>query len=333
MTACLLVVVSQMNCNRSDPPLGGGGEVSTNGGSIGGEGGNSAGGGILSLSFGGAAGNGFGGSGPGTDDAAVAVWPPPGFVNVTDSTFGAYALGPNLSADADAGAAGGSSGTPTPPSQCAGLFGVVRDFKLGNQAGGHPDFETAPVGDDLAIVAGTLGPDGKPVYANATGITKSTTGKANFDQWYNDVPDVNIPFVLGLHIVDVNGLATFSAIKPNYFFPLDDQGFGNQGQPHNFAFTTEIHTAFTYKGGEVFQFCGDDDVFVFINNQLVINMGGRHAQECKNPNPTIDAMGLTVGRDYEIAIFHAERHSDASNFQIQTTLAFSNCGYVEGIIY
>jgi fibro-slime domain-containing protein len=270
-----------------------------------------------------------------TDDAVVNVWPPAGFVNVTDSTVGSYALGPQISPTDDAGAPGGD-GTPTPPTQCAALFGVVRDFKLGSnppgQPVGHPDFETAPVGADLGIVAATLGTDGKPVYAdkNGTGRTLSTTGKANFDQWYNNVPDVNMPFVLALRLVNVNGIATFQATKPNYFFPLDNQGFGNEGQPHNFAFTTEIHTAFTYNGGETFAFSGDDDVWVFINNQLVIDMGGRHAQQTKTI--ALDTLGLTKGTNYEIAIFHAERHSDASNFQVNTTLSFSNCGQVEGVI-
>jgi fibro-slime domain-containing protein len=63
---------------------------------------------------------------------------------------------------------------------------------------------------------------------------------------------------------------------------------------------------------------------VFINKQLVIDMGGRHAQETKEV--PIDSLGLTKGSVYDLAVFHAERHTNQSNFQIETTLAFTNCG-------
>jgi len=44
------------------------------------------------------------------------------------------------------------------------------------------------------------------------------------------------------------------------FFPIDNQLFGNEGDPHNYHFTAEVVTSFRYQGGETFTFTGDDDV-------------------------------------------------------------------------
>ncbi len=252
-------------------------------------------------------------------------WPPTGFTNVTAATIGDYALGPEVTP-----ASGSGSGTTTiggVGSTCSGLYGLVRDFQAANQPGGHPDFEYVN-GDDKGIVTAILGTDGKPVYGNHPNGTATTHNKTYFDQWYRDTLGVNRTFVLALHSVQANGVATFQADE---FFPLDGQGFGNQGNPHNFHFTSEIHTSFTYNGGETFTFIGDDDVFVYINNQRVIDLGGVHNAETQRVS--LDTLGLTLGSVYPISVFQAERHTSASHFRIDTTLAFTNCGEVpSGII-
>ena len=106
------------------------------------------------------------------------------------------------------------------------------------------------------------------------------------------------------------------------FFPIDGQGFGDEGNPHNYHFTYEIHAQFTYEGGEVFTFTGDDDLFTFINGKLAIDLGGVHGPQ----NQTIDldqqatSLGIAVGETYPLDFFFAERHTTQSDFRIDTSI-------------
>jgi fibro-slime domain-containing protein len=202
---------------------------------------------------------------------------------------------------------------PVDPPKCNELAVTFRDFRSD-----HPDMQEFP-GIDPGLVQATLGIDGKPVYA-PSGATITVAGKPSFDQWYRDVPGVNLAVPGTLTLVE-NPPGTFTFDNQS-FFPLDGVGFGNETNPHNFHFTTEIHTTFTYHGGEVFTFSGDDDVFVYVNKRLAIDLGGVH--DPLTGSIDFDArqaqLGITVGETYTLDVFHAERHTVASTFRMVTNI-------------
>lgn len=199
------------------------------------------------------------------------------------------------------------------------------------------------------------------------------TGKSYFDQWYRDDSTVNRTFYQTLTLRQNATSKTTYAMNsdtddPWYdrcgFFPLDsdqaliDQntgkpvtytdsgypgrtchayqglGFGNGWANHNFSFTTELRYWFQYQGRENLKFTGDDDVWVFINGTMAIEMPGTHNRavgtaildasngtaqvgygETPSSYATVD-LKMTVGSVYEVVVLQAERWCCGSNYML-----------------
>jgi fibro-slime domain-containing protein len=257
--------------------------------------------------------------------------------------------GGGSSGGSSSGGSGSSSGGtlgPVPDSgpgstEPSALTAIIRDFKLYNAGDSttNPDFENVPTNsgtgpwDDKNAVTTSLGADGKPAFAG-TGPTVTIHGPTSFAQWYNDVPGTNIHVEYPIPLTQnadgtrgydsqVSGVPLSASDPTKMFFPIDDgtkyaTAFGNQGDPHNYSFTVEMHAKFTYRGGESFSFRGDDDVWVYIDGKRVIDLGGIHGPE--QANVQVDTLGLTKGTEYPLDFFSAERHKVGSNILFETSL-------------
>jgi fibro-slime domain-containing protein len=288
---------------------------------------------------GGAGGGGAGGIGkppmpPPMGGAGGDEMPPP-ITGFTPADVGGWKLGPAVSTDDP------KTGVPA-GQRCDAIVGVVRDFKGADEPGGHPDFESFEADEPTkGLLAATLGSDHKPVYASKCEAMPSptdcpfgqmTTSKRDFDQWYRFTSGINKPYLVYFQFQDVNGVPTFSS---DHFFPLDGAGWGDsgkdkEGKDHNFGFTTELHVSFKYGGGEKFTFIGDDDLWVFVNGKLAMDLGGLHPEATDTLDLDASAAMLAIepGKVYPMDLFHAERHTDASNFHIETNFAFVDCGTI-----
>jgi len=103
------------------------------------------------------------------------------------------------------------------------------------------------------------------------------------------------------------------------FFWIDGQGFGNEGRTHNYSFTMELHWKFPKEPGQTFNFNGDDDVWVFIDGKLAMDLGGVHPPRDGSFNID-DVPGLEDGRMYTFDLFYAERHTKNSTIQFETNI-------------
>ncbi|HET7538537.1 MAG TPA: DUF4215 domain-containing protein [Polyangiaceae bacterium] len=90
---------------------------------------------------------------------------------------------------------------------------------------------------------------------------------------------------------------------------------------HNFHFTTQVNYWFKYdaKTTARLDFTGDDDVWVFVNEKLAVDLGGVH--QPVDGSVTISAAtaatyGLSDGNVYKLNIFHVERKKESSSFRL-----------------
>ena len=174
-----------------------------------------------------------------------------------------------------------------------------------------------------------------PIYGMAVDAYKSIvltddgSGTYSFEAGYSDNPKyVDYDRTNGTISQGTGGTATVG------FYPLDGLGYEQSGlltktsaidSTHNGGFTLRGESQFVYNKDSklYFTFTGDDDVYMYINGVLALDLGGAHGRNSKTVNLNdLDATkyGLKEGQVATFTFFYMERCSDASTFGIKTNM-------------
>jgi fibro-slime domain-containing protein len=179
----------------------------------------------------------------------------------------------------------------------------------------HADMLTASVcGASLNDEAGSQGA------ASSGGISSASS----FTQWYTDVLGVNLAEHHAITLErDDEGVWEY---LDDAFYPLDGRGFGNGNLPHNYYFTYTIDASFTYEGcgGQFVEFVGCDDMWLFVDGNLVMDLGG--VLPAMTQRVDVDRLGLEDGQTYSVQLFYAQRQANHGVFRLRTNIDFVSTG-------
>ncbi|MCZ6835373.1 MAG: fibro-slime domain-containing protein [Planctomycetota bacterium] len=187
-------------------------------------------------------------------------------------------------------------------------YGAVIDMRQGSQFHSSGVQVIDQCGEELEDRIGVIG-----FFAPG-----AVTSEATFNQWYNDVLGTNLSQVHTITLTR-NWEGIYEVSLPE-FYPIDDRLFGNEGKSHNSYFTYSFNASFTYIAcsGQFFEFAGADDVWLFIDGELGLDLGG--VQPGVSQIIELERLGLTDGQTYALQFFYAQRNPSTSRFSMRTNV-------------
>jgi len=189
--------------------------------------------------------------------------------------------------------------------------------QLDNSAGLHIDGGSARSMCGAVIVdqRGTAGG------SSAAAVTSEVT----FGEWFQDVLGANLSMPHTITLAR-NAAGVYESVN-RPFHPADDRLFGNEEDAHNYNFTFEARFRFVFRQcqGQFIRLGGSDDIYLFLDNGLVIDLGGiAHGRE---QLIELDRLNLVDGEEYAGALFYAHRHGDDASLTISTNIELIGSGF------
>ncbi len=159
---------------------------------------------------------------------------------------------------------------------------------------------------------------------NISHITSS--GVKNYTYYNERSATTSTPFL------PATGSSTYRQTNSPYF--RDDgvvtrqSGVYNTYVDRDYNYAMEGHGQFIFNTDDnlYFNFEGDDDVYLFINNKMVMDIGGAHSITTTtfNLNDYVKECGLVDGETYDFDFYYMERHGYGANLRIETNIEITS---------
>ncbi len=150
------------------------------------------------------------------------------------------------------------------------------------------------------------------------GITSAGT----FKHWFDRAVGENVSDKLVLMMQrDAEGNYVYAT---DNWHPIDGDLYGNQGLPYNrgFTFVFDASTAYENCGKQFIEVVCDGDAWLFVNGQLVLDLGGVHEKEGQFVD--IDRLGLKDGDPVRVQFFTAQRDEEHAAFSLKTNMVLQS---------
>jgi len=186
---------------------------------------------------------------------------------------------------------------------------TAADLTIDNTAGVHiaGDFTFL----DECFAAGDTQP--------AAGLpdTGQILSPASFDQWFRDVPGVNVgeSYQLMLKKVGSEYVASFDG-----WDPIGDDLYGNESASQNYGYTMDLQGLFlnTNCGGMYIEIETGMDCWLFIDDVLAIDLGGISGNT--HQRIELDRLGLASDTWHRVRLYVAQRLNSPQDFTLRTSL-------------
>ena len=143
--------------------------------------------------------------------------------------------------------------------------------------------------------------------------------KSNYDTKSRSIYEDDTASSLQFYPIDGLG---YDAILGDTTDKTNTSGNGVRPEHPNGSYTLRGEAQFVYQDNLYFEFSGDDDVYMYVNGVLALDLGGAHGICTKRVNlkDVATKCHLTPGEVATFTFFYMERNSDASNFKIETNM-------------